>query len=476
MSTNPTTSNTLLDYSLATLPDPLQASPAQGNPMYGVLRFAVSNGGSDPVSISQIVFDIPVGTLAQHLTNDPSAVLWSVSPSGQWNVSMTSAGVFTALPTAGPISISSNGVVFEFYNIPINQQPGTVQLTVNETSDSTPRSAQFNTAKFPYGFYLGNLVPDTPMVSDGDTATLTWVGSSDATYTMKWADQSADVTNVRTWTSPPLTADTAFLLLASVTAGGDTVTAGRSTSVMVTDPELSASTIQVSGLASLNGGATIGAQLTVNANPTINGDTQLNGTANATGSVTAASLISNGDLSASGTAELNDVNISGVLSMIGGVQTLSQATYKAETDGLILVYILAPPQSQWASVTVTVPYGTFIQTGYNYVVSSVWATAGDSLTLPIQSGQSFSLSYWITTLVGPIANNVTISSYFVPLGSPPPETDVVTLITTDVPAPVVPVEPRAPRAEKVADRLLAVMQSRDREELVRLLREDLGLS
>ena len=261
----PTQSATLLTYSLDTLPDPLQASPAQGNVVYGALSFVVSNGGSTVVNLSQLQFALPVGTLAQQLTSDPGAILWATSPGTLWSVSMTSPGVFLLLPQSGaPIPVSTDGLVIQFFNIPVNQQVGTVAITVTETAtnDATPaqeRNAVFDVAKFPYGFYFANLSAQVPMVPDGATVALTWQGSDNATYAMQWSEAPAvDVTNVRSWTSPPLTRDTTFLLKATIVSQGETVVSYLSTTVIVANPELLASSLQVTGASNLQGATTLG--------------------------------------------------------------------------------------------------------------------------------------------------------------------------------------------------------------------------
>jgi filamentous hemagglutinin family protein len=297
-SINPTTSNTLLSYSLNTMPDPLQASPAEGNTVYGTLSFVVSNGSSDAIVVTQLQFTLPVGTLAQQLTNDASAVLYASSPSGQWIISMTTTGVFTALPQSGqPITVTTDGIVFQFFNIPVNQQVGTVAIGVNETASNSTvssqvRSASFNVAKFPYGFFFGNFTAQVPLVQDGQTVTLNWQGSDQATYTMYWGSQSSDVSEVRTWTSPALTSDTSFLLRASVVSQGETVTRDLSTTVIVANPELQATSLVVSGVTSLNTAA-------------------LSGTLNVAGATTLAGVSAAG-LSVSGTSTVGNLSASGL--------------------------------------------------------------------------------------------------------------------------------------------------------------------
>lgn len=318
---NPVSSNTLLDYSLETLPDPLQASPPQGNIVYGALSFVISNGGSSVVNVSQLQITLPVGSLAQQLTSNPGAILWATSPGTLWQVAMTSPGVFQLLPQSGnPVPVSAAGMVIQLFNIPINQQVGTVAVTVTETatndgSTAQARSAVFNAAKFPYGFYFANLSAQVPLVQDGGTVELTWDGSDNATYAMRWGEAPAvDVTNQRSWTSPPLTSATTFLLTATVVSQGETVVTSLSTTVIVANPELQATSLQVTGQTQLQGATTIGTgatQATVNGNLTVSGATVLSGTTRLVGDTTTANLNVNGTFAAGGSANFNGVTLNG---------------------------------------------------------------------------------------------------------------------------------------------------------------------
>jgi hypothetical protein len=322
---NPVTSNTLLAYSLDTLPDPLQASPTQGNIVYGALSIVVSNGGSTVVNLSQLQFTLPTGSLAQELTSDPGAILWATSPGNLWHVTMTSPGVFLLVPQSGnPVPVSTDGMVIQFYNIPVNQQVGTVAITVTETatSDSSPaeaRTAVFNAAKFPFGFYFANLTAQVPMVQEGSSVTLTWQGSDNATYSIQWNEEPAvDVTNVRSWTSPALSNDTTFLLKATVVSQGETVFAYLSTTVIVANPELQASSLQVTGATNLQGATTIGTgstQATVNGNLTVNGATVLSGTNRLIGDSTAGNFNVNGTFSTGSPASFNSATFNGNINL-----------------------------------------------------------------------------------------------------------------------------------------------------------------
>jgi hypothetical protein len=437
----PTSSNTLLDYAVTTLPDPLQQSPKEGNTVYGTLTFVVSNGGTEAVSLSQVQFVLPIGDLAQELTSDPDAILYGSSPIGQWDIKMTSSGVFTALPTSGqPVTVTTSGIVFQLFNIPVNQEVGTFELSVNETASSPShpsqvRTATFELAKFPYGFYFYNFTSQVPLVQDGQPVTLSWDGSDQATYMMYWgASQPQDVTEVRRWTSPNLTTDTTFLLRAQLVSQGETVTRDLSVTVIVANPELKATTLQVTGTTGLQGNTTIGSggnsQLTINAALTSNGSVLLNNGLTAGSNSTMANLTVNTQFTASGNAQLGatttqNLTVNGTLSAPGTVGLMQaavvlgqNASYTAHTDGLIIGVVSSPndPYNTYGSAQASYQIGnqtvTASATGSYYSPAGYNSFYNQSFVLPVPAGTAFS-----TSVPQPLSNPPPVITFlFIPLG------------------------------------------------------------
>lgn len=439
---SPTTSSTLLDYALATLPDPIQASPVDGNTVYASLTFLISNGSNKAVSLSQVQFELPVGKIAQKLTNDPGAVLYGSSPTGQWDIKMTSSGVFTALPSSGePVSVTTSGIVIQLFNIPVNQEPGTFELVVKETASSSSepsqvRKATFTVAKFPYGFFFSNFTSQVPLVEVDHPVTLTWDGSDQATYMMYWGDaQPQDVTAVRAWTSPNLTMDTTFLLRAKVVYDKETVIRDLTTTVIVADPELQASTLKVTGVASLEGNTTIGAAesnlpLTINAPLTSNGSVQLNNGLTADKLSTMANLTVNQQFTASDQAKLGstttqDLTVQGTLTTPGVVSIIqtavalnAPATYETHTDGLIIGTISSPSEAFNTFGTVQATYNTGNQpviasatASYLETVNLGSSSYSASFVLPVPSGTAFVTSMPQLSDPPPV-----VQIWFIPLG------------------------------------------------------------
>lgn len=247
------TNQGLLAYAITTSPEPIQASPAEGNPSLTSLVITVSNNSMKPIYCNKLGFSFSIGDLAQNLTATGAGILASANPSDKWQISMTGEGMFTATPTSPDNNlITTEGLAFQIYNIQANTQVGTFTLNVAEDSSNdnknfSPKNNAFQLAKFPYGFYVNHFAATTPMVSDGETVTLTWSGSDLGTYTILYADKSVDVTDVRSWTSPPLTQTTTFALRAGMQEQGETVDTYLYVTVIVSSPEIRCTSLTATG-------------------------------------------------------------------------------------------------------------------------------------------------------------------------------------------------------------------------------------
>jgi hypothetical protein len=306
---SPAPAGTLLDYEITTGPGQLQASPPDGNPSYGTVTIVVTNPSTTtPVLVQQIQFSIPLGADAADLTTAAAAsgIGVTASPSAQWQIAQTAAGVFTATPLPGFGMVTGTGLAFRLSNIVLNQQVGTAMLTVTETSAAAPAgttpapapsTAVVPLPKFPYGFFVSHLAASAPQVPDGGTVTLTWVGSDGPTYTLLDGGASVDVTGVRTWTSPALSQDTTFILRASTQSDSQTVTESLSVTVTVADPSLTVHDLTVQTT------ATVGGALSVTGAGTV-------------GPLTAASAYVQGNLTAGGAVQVGPAPATGTLGLL----------------------------------------------------------------------------------------------------------------------------------------------------------------
>ena len=420
-------SGTLLDYGIHTEPSPLEATLAAGTPPQSVIQIVVSNGSTSAVWCRQITFTLPVGTAAADLCDSTAAgQIKFLSAAPGWTLVSPSPGVFVATPTETSFQqITAAGLGFILYNIQVNQQVGTFTLTVQEQSSTdgtnfSDYTAMYKLPKFPAGFYVSNFSASSPMVPNHGAVTLTWNGSNNAAYTILYGDKSVDVTSQRSWTSPPLTQDTCFILRASAQQNGETVETYLSVFVNVQNPELTATTLNVLQKAELG-------TLIVDGHATLSDGAGVTGLLEA-GSVDAksasfAALTMNGPLTATG------VTVSGAASVLQGAvamfdQTLNAGTpsanysFTAHTDGLIL-----------GAMNTTTPYNTLgtaavaFKTGGGdvlvasatcggVVVANVQTLISQPVIIPVPKGTTFIVT--ISKPGGAISPKFTFT--FVPFG------------------------------------------------------------
>ncbi len=426
----------LLAYGITTNPDPIQASPEQGNPAMASIVITVSNNTSDAIYCNKITFSFPIGDLAQELASSSTGILVSANPSSKWQISMTDSGVFTATPvTPQDNKITTDGLSFQIYNIQVNKKVGTFTFTVVENTSTdnitfTDKTNNYNLTKFPYGFYVNNFAASAPMVDDGKPVTLTWSGSDLGSYTILYGTESVDVTDVRTWTSPNLTATTTFSLKATVQSQGDTVDTYLYVTVIVSNPELIASSLNVLQSSTLTGATTVGSTLGVTGDTDVS-NIAVSGTLGVTGATTlAGTTISDLNVTASASlaqATISSLISSGTVSMIGAAQGINVGSYTAPTDGFAIGAVSSPNENGKICRTLiscsASPGNTVLAQGGNYTAFFRWdGSSGtawlgglqNTCTLPVSKGASFSVSVWNDP--GNEVNAPT-SFYWVPIGT-----------------------------------------------------------
>lgn len=251
LTTRISNSNALLTYSLMTTPAPVPASPASGPPSVVSLTFVISAPiYVGAITVTALVFNLPVGDPTApdptDLTENAASISASVTSSStdQWSVGPgASAGSFIVRPATGQSGVISNqSLTVTFTGIQVGPLVGTATVEIIEASTAAapqPRQCWVAVPKFPQGFYCLDFTANAGQISSGQSVTLTWQGSTNADYYLSYGDQTnLPVTNVRSWPSPPLYATTAFVLQASATQGGQTVTLNLETVVIVASPDL----------------------------------------------------------------------------------------------------------------------------------------------------------------------------------------------------------------------------------------------
>jgi hypothetical protein len=447
-------SDTLLTYSLATAPTPVCVSPQSGPPSVAALSFAISCPASvDSVTVKQIAFNLPVGDpaapVATDLTVDATSITASVSSSGSdtWNLARgTAPGVFVLTPATGGGVVTTQGIVVTLTGIHVAPVVGTAAVKIVELTvgSSFPLVTTIAVPKFPYGFFAGEFNAAAPQIPHGGSAKLTWMGSVGPKYTLLWGTNSQDVSPLNAWTSPALTNTTTFILQVVAQQASETVTIQFSVTVIVADPDFTATTLNVLQTTSLVGRATVGsaaapADLTVSG--TVNAATvAVTGTSSSAGLSVSGSahtnILSAKDLSAD-KATLKNVSIDGLEAKTGAVSLLagcveltpsapdSPTVIQTQTDGFVFGYVGSPPGNPTAGCVCTLGVeanGVTAQcTGGNlgfFANGQGHMTANpNSFILPVTAGSAVKLWFVQNTDGQQIAAPYKL--YWMPLGSPP---------------------------------------------------------
>lgn len=250
--------STLLTYALSTSPSPLTASPAQGDPVFASLSFVVSCPDSvGSAVVSQIAITVPVrsdaaGGLTDTAPSKPASI--ASSDGTEWtSPAPDSSGMFSFTPRNGQsATINKNSLSISIPDIQISEVPGTASITITEWAaagqgptpspeDDPSGVVSVVVSKFAPGTLAGtvlaNFAAGGTSVDYGETATLSWDGAENATFSLEYGDNvTADVSAVRTWTSPPLESDTAFQVTATYQQDGVTKKAIATTEVTVNYP------------------------------------------------------------------------------------------------------------------------------------------------------------------------------------------------------------------------------------------------
>ncbi|HEY6927240.1 MAG TPA: hypothetical protein VI653_27435 [Steroidobacteraceae bacterium] len=266
------TSTTLLTYALTSAPAPLQVSPATGAPSTSTLSIVASAPVGSSVTVSRVTLVLPIGDPTDpdstDLTEQSPDVPRAVDSTGTaWDVILgTDSGTYLITPPNGSQTLSSDGLTITVTGIVVSPIVGTATVVLlelaNDGSGPNQTGTQtFGVPKFPYGFFAGNFVASAPIVTNGQTVTLTWNGSSQATYTlMAGSNPAVNVSNVNSYVSPPLTQTTVFILSVTAQTAGQSVTLYFTLTVVVSDPNLIANALTVNGPTILNGPTTLSGQ------------------------------------------------------------------------------------------------------------------------------------------------------------------------------------------------------------------------
>ncbi|MFI7644367.1 hypothetical protein [Nonomuraea sp. NPDC049400] len=208
---------TALTYTILTDPASLEASVDGRSPSTGTVYLMVTNTRKT-VPWLRIEVKVPVGDGAGHLTRDIS----TIKPKGEYTdtqsgpqadtrpviVQPQGTNVFQVTPQSGRIEGFEPGdyMVLTLENITVAPTAGVAVLMVTETI-RTPSGWQVSDAAVPLVKAAPKEIPpprdfrpDKAMVDAGDSLTLSWDGSNDFSYEIRFPGGQVDIApRTRTW-------------------------------------------------------------------------------------------------------------------------------------------------------------------------------------------------------------------------------------------------------------------------------------
>jgi len=455
--------STQLTYALELSPAPLTVSLSNA-PVIGTLQFVATNPTASAIAVTSIAFTIQVGTASSNLTATTAPIASDVSDTTDWLVVGPAApvtsgpAVYTLQPATGPSVTLQPGqsVLVQIYGFQTIASPGNTTISVKEMIGGTPAFTNFLVTTFPAGFFFNGLVAtvlsgSTPVpvaqVNAGTAVTLNWQSSVVAlsSFTIYYSNassgqQTAAPSDIGEWTSPPLTSDTVFTIVVTVSIqGGQPLSAALSTAVSVQNPALIAASINA-GTATVTGAASISGALSANAitatGVTVNGGVTVSGATALNGGLTASAVTTPG-LSVSGTATVSTLIATalatlnggltasgGPVGMMTGAQAIGVGTYNANTDGFVVGYVY-PSQQTWPAICRGLIFGSTTDgvsvsaTGGTYgLFDGSWNKAegglNNSFMMPVRKGTQWSVSVFQD------ANNAYAAGttfYWIPIGT-----------------------------------------------------------
>jgi len=183
---------TLLNYSIATTPSPLQAARS------GALQLVVSNPEPEvPVTVFSITLTVAAGTTAADLAPSIDGIE-TPTPSDKWTTRTSGNNKYLATPasTAGVV-VAGEGIAFRLNKIAVNDRVGATTIYIDEEAKTASgqrltRSVEVVLAKFPSEFTLSALTAAPTTVERGGSTVLMWTGTNrpgEVTYDLEWASQ-----------------------------------------------------------------------------------------------------------------------------------------------------------------------------------------------------------------------------------------------------------------------------------------------
>jgi hypothetical protein len=209
MMTKLDTGSTELVYTLTTTPNMVVAS----GPAVQITITAVNplpDPDSNTVGLNEVVIQFPIGDGENELCATSGDLSAGVPTPGDWSVTTNTPTGFVQYvfrpkpkpnsPPPPPIQIGSAGLTFNFTNVTVNDQNGTVDIVLTECNtdctnwpDDCP-TASFSLTKFPNAWDQITFTASPANIDYGQTTTLSWSGPAGATYTIQYVESGNIVT------------------------------------------------------------------------------------------------------------------------------------------------------------------------------------------------------------------------------------------------------------------------------------------
>lgn len=317
---------TQLTYAPCVNPAPLTTSDPKRAATLGSLVVAISNDKKQALSIDSVTFAVIVGKPGRHgapLTPSIGGVRTEVS-SNLWSFNGPAHGFtegraeFVLRPEGGSGTLEpGESLLVEIADFPTVEKANASTVEVIEVVDSAAETS-FVIPTLPGGFFFDSLVATVEegdkyrpvaQVERGSKVVLLWSTSEPLEHQLIHYSNAAEGEKTEPpekpgkWTSPPLTADTVFVVSVEVPGPeGTKLPAALATSVAVKDPALIAASAKVEGALEA-GSAKLSGALEA-------GSAKLNGTL-AAGNTNVSQLVA-GEAQVSGSTSLNTLNANSV--------------------------------------------------------------------------------------------------------------------------------------------------------------------
>jgi hypothetical protein len=228
-----------------------RSDPANREPCTGCRRRR-----TDPIETNEISVCVPIGPEAWQLALDLTGLQPLINLTGWTATPDPTNERILFKPNTGHATLTpEQGITVQLNKLRINRQVGTAPVVI-ALKWRTPGTTTWRTeeqtlsiGKFPAGFYLRELKPDSHYIENGDSVTLTWERSTigSETYHLLYENTEIDVTKYSNFTVHDVRRNTMFYLRGRIQQGTGTAERTINTYITVNRPDLEVRDLTVRG-------------------------------------------------------------------------------------------------------------------------------------------------------------------------------------------------------------------------------------